>query len=456
MITGIFEEAFSGREAKEKLRKRWWNRTGMVAAYCLLDRDYDTYVTQSEFVEFVESIRPDMDRGKINELFKQLDANDSGAVDLTEFVHGMEELYLHNTFKQLRQSPQSESQRTMERFLTSWLYQKITLAFMIITYWTFALYNEHHANSIDKIVIGVIAIHIVDFTLKLVAYGPERFIWLTEYQNRSELDQFGNRCDAFFMFVTIAGWFLLIHYSIITETINENQWIRIFPAFCLLRVFMLWQTSKQFCYMLRSGLSTLTSLFVVMLTVFFVFGVIGVTLFKNGLHPNSFEGSEDGFEANFGENIEDENSGIYDYRVRHANFDTLGKAFILLTQAFLGEAFHELMEGVRVAWENNSHDEENWKGTWFIIVFYFLMSTLFNNLFFGLLLNIFGDLYANLQDGEILSAETVKKTTEPTIVDEVIGLSESELAEPLSYRLSMSDDPGFAPFEIEERSTSMI
>lgn len=66
MITGIFEEAFSGREAKEKLRKRWWNRTGMVAAYCLLDRDYDTvqqmkyqtdnkfylfeYVTQSEFV----------------------------------------------------------------------------------------------------------------------------------------------------------------------------------------------------------------------------------------------------------------------------------------------------------------------------------------------------------------------------------------------------------------------
>merc|ERR1712058_153971 len=117
-------------------------------------------------------------------------------------------------------------------------------------------------------------------------------------------------------------------------------------------------------------------------------------------------------------------------------------------QAFLGEAFHELMNEVRVAWATNGLAElkpgeagwtealkkihkTNYAGVWFIIVFFFLMSVLFNNLFFGLLLNTFSDLYEAQQDGQVLNKELIKSVRNPSMDEEI---DEDDIASTMSYR----------------------
>merc|ERR1712098_285814 len=73
----------------------------------------------------------------------------------------------------------------------------------------------------------------------------------------------------------------------------------------------------------------------------------------------------------------------------------------------------------------------NYTGVWFIIVFFFLMSVLFNNLFFGLLLNTFSDLYEAQQDGQVLNKELVKSVRNPSMDEEI---DEDEIASTMSYR----------------------
>ena len=54
MLTGIFESTFSTNEALAKKRLRWWHRTGLVAAYCLIDLDGDENVSNDEFTVIID------------------------------------------------------------------------------------------------------------------------------------------------------------------------------------------------------------------------------------------------------------------------------------------------------------------------------------------------------------------------------------------------------------------
>lgn len=182
------------------------------------------------------------------------------------------------------------------------------------------------------------------------------------------------------------------------DVINDYPFMRIFPGLVLIRFFFRWQTSKELCYMLRSGAKIVASLLILMLSIFFMFGVVGVTLFKGGLKnaPKNFE------------------PGYSEY----ANFENLSNAYIFLTQAFLGEAFHELLTVTRACWKENTNGEGEWGGNWFVLIFFFLMSVLFNNLFFGLLLNIFSDLYEAKSSGEQLNKDLVRRSSMPEIEDE--------------------------------------
>jgi len=243
-----------------------------------------------------------------------------------------------------------------------------------------------------------------------------------EHCTTRNVDTFSHRWD--FALTTIA---FLGYVALLTIYIAKNKaivmknysWIRVFPASILIRFFFRWQVSKELCFMLRSGAKIVLNLLILMLCIFFIFGVVGVTFFKNGLKNASVE-----------------DDGIPEYALDYANFDTLGNSFILLTQAFLGEAFHELLTVTRTCWSKTTGEDENWDGNWFIIIFFFLMSVLFNNLFFGLLLNIFSDLYEAQQDGEELNNELVRCTHMPSILDE--EQSQSFLVEDLAEKSTMS------------------
>merc|ERR1712098_981186 len=55
----------------------------------------------------------------------------------------------------------------------------------------------------------------------------------------------------------------------------------------------------------------------------------------------------------------------------------------------------------------------------------------FNNLFFGLLLNTFSDLYEAQQDGQVLNKELIKSVRNPSMDEEI---DEDDIASTMSYR----------------------
>ena len=128
------------------------------------------------------------------------------------------------------------------------------------------------------------------------------------------VEQFGHKSDL--VIVTIATIGSIVGWIVSNDAHFSNyHYFRVFPCLCLLRTFVLWPLSLRFLFMIKAAFQSLVSLFCVMFCVFFIYGVIGVSLFK-------------------GQKTDD---AIY------TNFETLGDAFITLVQGFVGEAFHELM-----------------------------------------------------------------------------------------------------------------
>jgi len=423
MITGIFEHAFSNRSMKEKVRRRWWKRTGMVAAYTLIDLDGDGHISQKEFSTYLKHLGNGMSQKDIYDLMGKLDGDSSGNINLNEFVRGLETISFQNLFLIPLVSPQSELQIQGEHIIESWWYRKTFLLLCICSFWLFSTYNVIHSTVIDYLVMVIVAFHTAELCFRIYVFGGfDRYFFLTKYQNctKRNVDQFANRWDAVLTTIAFVGLAAMVTL-LAKSTINNYSFIRIFPGCVLIRFFFRWQVSKELCFMLRSGAKIVGSLLILMLTIFFIFGVIGVTLFKGGL-------------ANAPEDFQPE------YGLEFANFDTLGNSYIFLTQAFLGEAFHELLAVTRECWqENSTGNVDNWGGNWFVIIFFFLMSVLFNNLFFGLLLNIFSDLYEAQQDGEELNKDLVRNTSMPSILDDDSFLVE-DLTEPsMSFKRKKSN-----------------
>jgi hypothetical protein len=122
MITGIFEHAFSERNMKAKLRKRWWNRTGMVAAYTLIDLDGDGYVSQQEFDKFLKHLcgNEGLTDKELSDLMTMLDTDRSGRINLNEFVRGLETISFHKLFFKPLVSEQTNVQMEAEKMVESW------------------------------------------------------------------------------------------------------------------------------------------------------------------------------------------------------------------------------------------------------------------------------------------------------------------------------------------------
>lgn len=181
-------------------------------------------------------------------------------------------------------------------------------------------------------------------------------------------------------------------------------------ALSLLRIFIFWDVSLRFLFMIKSAFASLSALFVVMFCVFFSYGTIGVTLFKT--KTPAFAKEQSYMKDRYG----------------NANFESLENAMITLVQGFVGEAFHELMlatknadvydegSGLNVDGSESSKGD-NWTICFYIISYFLIMTLLFGNLFFGLLLSIFGCLYDVHQSGQKLTNHTIKKASSLRLMD---------------------------------------
>ena len=193
MITSIFEDTFVQREAINRRRQLWWKRTGTIAAFILLDGSYDTNTEKktskdgvlelNEFIAFGQYIRKDISKKKLYKLFKLLDTDNSGAIDIEEFVCGIEQLSIHRLFNDLKTNKQSSVFIKIEKFLVSDLMQKLRYLILILNFWTFCWINLNIVSNdeIDVITFVFLLFHIIDVCVKMIVMGVDRYWNFSEY-----------------------------------------------------------------------------------------------------------------------------------------------------------------------------------------------------------------------------------------------------------------------------------
>lgn len=236
-----------------------------------------------------------------------------------------------------------------------------------------------------------------------------------------KIQEFGNRLDVIFVTTSLYG----LVYFWITGHPRERFWM----TFILFRLLTIWKRALNLTFLTFMAVRPLMNMIVLIFTLFFMFGIIGVTFFKDGMT----NASEDGY-------FEDKPAWA-----TYANFDNLSNAFLFLTNVFHGECLHEIMENTRISWaingvnkEDHAEDmkdaisdvaESQMTGVWFIILFYFIMSTLFVNLIFGLLFSTFDQLSEILQDdsGGRINQEMVDSLQYKEIDDEVPVIPTDEM-----------------------------
>ena len=421
MITGIFEDVYTQRETDNRRRQRWWKRVGSIAAFQLIDSNNDGCLQLGEFLEFVSYFRETVDRNKLEELFHSLDSDNSGtllaiyfyissttrfahalvyytgAIDLDEFVTGIEQLTLSRLFKDPKSLKATEYSwwASVQRFILSDTAHKLRVLVLVLNFWCCSWINIVDNRSINQLLFALVLLHTVDVLLNVAAMKPHRYWLLTDYLDHYGVEQLGNRLDAVIVGTSFVGTILCVSKLGFDDPATHSwAWLRVFPVLVLLRCFVVWDVSLRFMFMIKAALLSLVSLLVIMFAVFFVYGVIGVSMFGD---------NEAGWNNAVGED-----SYMFETKgIPRGNFMNLGNAMLLLTQAYVGEAFHEIMHATK-----DSVKSDDWMVCLYMVSYFILMTLLFANLFFGLLLSVFSSLYDIHKSGRRLTTTEIRKATQ--------------------------------------------
>ncbi len=444
MITGIFEDVFVKKEAVNRMRDLWWKRTGIISGFILLDYNDDGLLTLDEFIDFVLFLRSDVSRLDIMKLFKMLDADNSGTIELNEFVNGVERLsddynqgfdqYVVNRVSIIKKEKKSSlwlnMLAIMEMVWSSWFMHKLRGFLFVFNFWIFCWINIDVLSNrnIAGMAQILMLLHIGDVLIKLVAMQPLRYWNYSKYHKNEIISEFANRCDLFIASLCLMGYIVGIAGN------GTTMYFNVFSALILLRIFVFWDVSLRFLFMIKSAFSSLSALFVVMFCVFFTYGTVGVSLFK---------GKTLKF-GDFGQNYMKDKYG-------NANFDNLANAMITLVQGFVGEAFHEIMLVTKNVDGSGDPDQrgDDWAICFYVISYFLIMTLLFGNLFFGLLLSIFGCLYDVHKSGEKLTNHTIKKASQLRMMvddDHIDDDDDDEGAQTMPTNLAIPDIPDYNAF----------
>jgi len=145
----------------------------------------------------------------------------------------------------------------------------------------------------------------------------------------------------------------------------------------ILRVFTQVGRTRQIIYTLFKVIPTFASLFVLLMTVFYIYGVYGTV----------------NFSGKFVLSIDD---------VPESNFETLGATFVTLFEMFVGETAGTTYAIVDVVGFN---------AVFYFLTFTIIVVVLFANLFFSLILGTVSELLAGEDDGEEPLEQTVNTET---------------------------------------------
>jgi len=354
----------------EKWRNHWLQdeifitRCNYVAAFILLESDSTGKVERSRFSKLIKNLYPKVEQGVLRTNFEAHTTGDHMQIDKHGFVRVMHLQFIASIPK-LSEAEYLESMTTFVH--NHWFLQHFMIVIIIIQISTAALHPDR------KYAITLYMIHVGHFLVRVFAFGAN-FWSPTVLGNNMAIEEFRNRLDSILMIGTSVSAVVGVVYL---KNISQDftLWLQTVLGVSVLRCFTISPSLSSLAYML----SLATVPFLAMLVLLFMCMILmatWTTILAHYLQLN--EDKDVKYEIQIG------GSKI--------SFKDMQNTMLVMIQLFMGDAFPDLIDGLEEG-TGNSYTIVFW-----ILLNYTILTALFGPLVFGVILTVFGNIYATYRE----------------------------------------------------------
>ncbi|ETO28880.1 cation transporter [Reticulomyxa filosa] len=474
LVVSKFQEAFSSIHSNERERRKFFKRTGFIAAFCLVNLDNDNVVSRTEFEAFISYLKripgkeaKELVRGLQG--FESFDDDGDDQIEINEFVLHLEKIYNKPTLTDIIED---DSLRTWlrtsiiekESFNQAVLVIIFTEVMLLMMYGT---YPGLLSLKMLDVMLGIcVLLNGFDVFIKLIVYGWE-YYWnisqcrviplipvvdanqtLRNLQGTSQFTspvqstattpaapvtpapialtttaaitttipmatgnqspkaptdpvmirsfssfmvsgtdigsnsptmmngpprkddplellhrEFAHRLDLVIVCVSVTLFILTRTIFGSNFFLQNYSWVRIPMIFPLLRMFTLIRTTRAAVYTVFKVIPRFSSLLILMLLVFYVYAVFGTALVGNQIEYLTLTSS----------------SFVY------FGFSSVSQAWLSLFQMLVSEGWNNIMNETIIA-------TNNFAWAFYFMSFMFIVTLIFTNLFFGLVLSVVDEI----------------------------------------------------------------
>jgi len=394
MVLAIFQHEFSGLRKRIVAIDTVNIRMSLLAAFSLLDADqggdldYDemssfkVYLKEKSFEHARMCSCADRCRGKREHVWdtgegvtSEVDKDSHQGVDMAMFLAELDALLANVKFPFQRRYlckkkwdliKMAESQEYQTLKTIACFTQLMFLCFHAFADSDLAVINGHR---VDGVLFLLHAAFIVEFHVLLLIYGVNHYWNYARYRHDANFRQFGHRFE--FVLVYASGFLFLLSFlnrycnsaqfmfqsvTIQCDPNNSDVLGRLVYTLYVFRLITVITSCRRILVILGGIIPTFLPLLELYLVTVNFFAIIGMALFDHGWDGLGDDAPDGGF-------------------------DTLSRAYILLFELLVGNNWSDTMNATIIKYGSSS--------MWYYLIYIMLCTTLFTNLFLGMLLEAF-------------------------------------------------------------------
>jgi hypothetical protein len=210
-----FQDNFSELQEEEDKKTKLIDRTGMVAAFILLDLDESGSLTAEEFATLMKRVRPDLGDRQLAAVFKKVDANFDGILSIHEFVDGVERIVSLLAREKKAISPTPFRRQLLDQIVEQKWFRKLTLWFIMIDIWIFSLYGYGDDTLLTVLGAIVLGIFCLEIGLRVYAHGPKVYWDYNMYHKGGIEVQFAHRVDLGIIIISLLGFISMLPLHVV-------------------------------------------------------------------------------------------------------------------------------------------------------------------------------------------------------------------------------------------------
>eukprot|EP01084_Bolivina_argentea_P000722 1324_1 len=291
LIVSRFQTSFKNIYRLERQRREYFFQTGYVAAFSLINLDDDNQISKATFQSFLNYMKDETNT-------VSFDHNINDVIDIGEFIAKLEQIYQTTKVIDIIHDGESIISWILLNIVETESFAQFVLVIMLVEIIIFALFGIYPGTQNTRmldLVLGVtVLLNGLDIIVKLASMGWD-YYWNVSrcrivYKGSSydipnahdslvlKEREFAHRFDL--IVVVSAVIFLMISRISVgqlwfTDETNTTRVVMIIPLF---RLFTLIKTTRSAVYFLAKIIPRFTSLTIILILLFYLYGVIGVSL----------------------------------------------------------------------------------------------------------------------------------------------------------------------------------